>query len=156
VLYLAVLELATRLRRIGEVAEVTGLTARAIRYYEELGLLEPAAHATGANRRYDDDDIERLTLIKQLRDVVGLSLAEIQEFLETETARRDLRRQYEATTDPVRRAQLVDRVEPVLRRRVDLLERKLTAVQALLEEERTRLQRVHDLQHVNLGRTIEP
>ncbi|MBV8720479.1 MAG: MerR family transcriptional regulator [Chloroflexi bacterium] len=155
-LYLAVLELATRLRRIGEVAEVTGLTARAIRYYEELGLLEPAAHATGANRRYDDDDIERLTLIKQLRDVVGLSLAEIQEFLETETARRDLRRQYEATTDPVRRAQLVDRVEPVLRRRVDLLERKLTAVQALLEEERTRLQRVHDLQHVNLGRTIEP
>ena len=155
-LYLAVLELATRLRRIGEVAEVTGLTARAIRYYEELGLLEPAAHATGANRRYDDDDIERLTLIKQLRDVVGLSLAEIQEFLETETARRDLRRQYEATTDPVRRAQLVDRVEPVLRRRVDLLERKLTAVQALLEEERTRLQRVHDLQHINLGRTIEP
>jgi hypothetical protein len=36
------------LLRIQDVAADTGLTTRAIRYYEELGLLEPAARSDGA------------------------------------------------------------------------------------------------------------
>jgi len=134
--------LAPRLRRIGEAAEATGLTQRTIRYYEELGLLKPAAHVSGGNRRYDDEDLERLTLIRQLKDVVGLSLADIHTFLETEAERRSLSEQYHATTDPARRAEVLDRAEPILRRRVELLERKLSAVQGLLDEERARLRRV--------------
>jgi DNA-binding transcriptional MerR regulator len=140
-----VLELSARLRRIGEAAEATGLTPRTIRYYEELDLLKPAAHITGGNRRYDDEDIERLNLIKQLREVVGLSLADIQEFLETETERREVKRQYHATSDPERQAALLERFEPTLRRRVHLLEHKLAAVQTMLNEERSRLQRVQAL-----------
>jgi len=136
---------APRLRRIGEAAEATGLTQRTIRYYEELGLLKPAAHVSGSNRRYDDEDIERLTLIRQLKDVVGLGLADIHTFLETEAERRSLSEQYHATTDPLIRLELLQRVEPILRRRVELLERKLTAVQGLLDEERARLQRVEVL-----------
>jgi MerR family transcriptional regulator, repressor of the yfmOP operon len=131
--------------RIGEAAEATGLTPRAIRYYEEVGLLQPAAHVSGSNRRYDAEDLERLLLIKQLRDVVGLSLAEIQTFLETETERKALRDEYHATSDPQRQATLLDRVEPVLHRRINLLEHKLAAVQALLDEERARLERTHTL-----------
>jgi MerR family transcriptional regulator, repressor of the yfmOP operon len=133
------------LRRIGDVAEATGLTPRAIRYYEEVGLLEPAAHVSGANRRYDDADLERLRLIKRLREVVGLSLAEVRTFLDTETERQALRREYKVTTDPARQSQLLDRSEPILQRRIDLLERKRAAVQALLDEERERLERVHAL-----------
>ena len=79
---------ASLLRRIGDVAEATGLTPRTIRYYEEVGLLKPAAHVSGANRRYDDEDLERLRLIKRLREVVGLSLSDVHTFLETETERR--------------------------------------------------------------------
>jgi DNA-binding transcriptional MerR regulator len=127
------------------VAEVTGLTARTIRYYEELGLLKPAAHVTGANRRYDDEDLERLTLIKRLREVVGLSLADVHAFLETETERRAVSREYRATTDPARQHELLDRVEPILQRRVQLLQRKLASVQELLDEERGRLARVSAL-----------
>jgi DNA-binding transcriptional MerR regulator len=134
-----------RLRRIGEAAEATGLTPRTIRYYEELGLLKPAAHVSGGNRRYDDEDIERLRLIRQLKDVVGLGLADIHTFLETEAERRSLSEQYHATTDPHIRLELLQRVEPILRRRVELLERKLSAVQGLLDEERARLQRVDAL-----------
>ena len=54
---------ATRLLRIQEVAAETGLTTRAIRYYEELGLLEPAARSDGAYRLYDASDLERLRRI---------------------------------------------------------------------------------------------
>lgn len=133
-----------RLRRIGEVAEVTGLTQRTIRYYEELGLLNPAAHATGGNRRYDDEDLERLKLIRRLKDVVGLSLSELREFLETESERTEIRRQYNATSDELRQTQLLERAEPILRRRVELLERKLAKVQGLLGEERARLNRVRE------------
>ena len=141
----------TALRRIGDVADATALTPRTIRYYEELGLLKPAAHVSGANRRYDEEDVERLQLIKRLRDVVGLSLADVHTFLETEDERRELSRQYHATEDPTRRQQVLDRVEPILRRRVELVERKLTTVLALLDEERSRLGRVHALRSAALS-----
>lgn len=132
--------------RIGDAAEITGLTPRAIRYYEELGLLKPAVHAEGANRRYDDEDLDRLRLIKRLREVVGLSLADVQTYLETEAERRELKREYQATEDRLRQRDLLDRAEPILRRRVELLEGKLATVQALLDEERASLDRVHALQ----------
>src|SRR3712207_2878775 len=106
------------LRRIGDVAEETGLTPRTIRYYEEIGLLEPAAHVSGSNRRYDHEDVERLRLIKRLRDVVGLSLAELKMFLELESERRAVHREYGATSDHARHVELLDRVEPILTRRV--------------------------------------
>jgi MerR family transcriptional regulator, repressor of the yfmOP operon len=138
---------APTLRRIGDVADVTGLTTRTIRYYEELGLLNPAAHVTGANRRYDDEDVERLLLIKQLREVVGLSLADLKTFLETETERRALSREYQSTTDPQRQTELLDRVEPILQRRVQLLQRKLDSVHSLLDEERARLKRLAALRN---------
>ena len=144
---------APRLRRIGEAAEATGLTPRTIRYYEEVGLLKPAAHVSGGNRRYDDEDIERLRIIKQLKDVVGLGLADIHTFLETEAERAALSEQYHATTDPAVRFDVLNRVEPVLRRRVELLERKLSAVQGLLDEERARLERVDALRSSIRGST---
>jgi DNA-binding transcriptional MerR regulator len=135
----------SELRRIGEAAEATGLTPRAIRYYEELGLLAPAAHVSGANRRYDDEDLARLSLIKRLREIVGLSLAEVRTFLEAEAERRALSRAFHATTDPARQRELLDAGEPVLRRRIALLERKLASVEALLDEDRQRLNRVRHL-----------
>ena len=49
-----------RLLRIQEVASELGLTARSIRYYEELGLLNPAARSEGAYRLYDASDVDRL------------------------------------------------------------------------------------------------
>ena len=52
------------LLRIQEVAAEVGLTPRSIRYYEEVGLLEPAARSEGAYRLYDESDIERLRFIR--------------------------------------------------------------------------------------------
>ena len=77
----------TRLLRIQEVASELGLTTRSIRYYEELGLLSPAARTEGDYRLYDASDIERLQFIKELRDDAGFSLAEIGQLLEDEAAR---------------------------------------------------------------------
>src|SRR5207253_1408348 len=145
--------------RIGDVAETTGLTQRAIRYYEEVGLLEPAERRTGANRRYDQADLERLELIKRLREDVGLSLAEIRTFLEVEDVRRVLKSEYEASDAPAAQLAVLDRAESVVRRRVAMLERKLALVSDLRAEDEARLDRITALrreQRVRLDRALLP
>jgi len=98
-----------RLLRIQEVAAETGLTTRAIRYYEEIGLLEPAGRSDGAYRLYDASDLERLRFIKSLRDDAGFSLAQVGKLLEDELARERNRERLKTTQDPEeRRALIVD------------------------------------------------
>ncbi|TAL09077.1 MAG: MerR family transcriptional regulator [Chloroflexota bacterium] len=135
-----------RLLKIAEVAEELGLTARAVRYYEELGLLKPAARSEGSYRLFDDDDIERLRFIRGLRDDAGFSLAEIGRLLEDEEARERNREQFRATTDVAERRQILrdalDRVE----RQATSLRGKLDRITAMLDEVEAR--RVHLERHL--------
>src|SRR3954465_7403865 len=88
------------LLRINEVAAETGLTTRAIRYYEEVGLLEPAGRSDGAYRLFDASDLDRLRYIRSLRDDAGFSLAQIGQLLEDEAARERNRERLRTTEDP--------------------------------------------------------
>ena len=63
---------------ISQVCEKTGLSARTVRYYEELGLLPGVKRRTGGHRVYQADEVERLGFIQRLK-AFGLSLAEVQE-----------------------------------------------------------------------------
>ena len=60
---------------IGELAERTGVAVTALRYYDELGLVRPAARV-GGQRRYDDDAVTQVAIVLLLRDV-GFTLDEI-------------------------------------------------------------------------------
>lgn len=66
--------------RIGEVARRAGLRKSAIRYYEEIGLLEPAERISG-QRIYDGSVLRRLAVI-DVSQRAGLSLDEIRELIE--------------------------------------------------------------------------
>jgi DNA-binding transcriptional MerR regulator len=63
---------------IAEVCEQTGLSARTIRYYEEVGLLPDVRRKTSGRRVYGADALERLGFISRLK-ALGLTLAEIRE-----------------------------------------------------------------------------
>ncbi len=63
---------------IADVQARTGLTARTLRYYEELGLLPGVRRRTGGQRVYGPDELERLHFIQRLK-TLGLSLAEIKD-----------------------------------------------------------------------------
>lgn len=48
------------MHHIGKVVEVSGLSLRTIRHYDEVGLVPPSRQSRGRSRLFTDDDIERL------------------------------------------------------------------------------------------------
>jgi DNA-binding transcriptional MerR regulator len=134
-----------RLQRIQEVAATLGLTTRTIRYYEEIGLLRPAARSGGDYRLYDEDDVERLRFIKDLRDEAGFSLAEISRMLEDEAARTRNHDRFRETSDEVERraiiADALDRVD----RQISSLQAKSERLATMIEEAKSR--RAHLVEH---------
>lgn len=124
-----------RLLKIAEVAEELGLTARAVRYYEELGLLKPAARSESSYRLFDDDDLERLRFIRGLRDDAGFSLAEIGRLLEDEDARERNRERFRATADIRERRQ-------ILRDALDRVDRQATSLRGKADRIATMLDEV--------------
>ena len=123
-----------RLLRIQEVAAETGLTTRAIRYYEELRLLEPAARSDGAYRLFDASDLERLRFIKELRDDAGFSLAQIGQLLEDDAARERNRERFRTASDPRERRQLIIEARDRVDRQIATLRDKRDRLQTMLDE----------------------
>ena len=64
------------LLQIGEFAKLADTNLRTLRYYEELGLLEPDTRSSGGFRYYRNDQLDRMAAIKRLRGL-GLSLREV-------------------------------------------------------------------------------
>lgn len=61
---------------IGELAQQTGLTIRALYYYDEIGLVSASERTGSGHRRYTEADLRRLYRVRALRQL-GLSLAEV-------------------------------------------------------------------------------
>ena len=73
---------ASPLLSIGELSERTGVPATTLRYYDDLGLVRPAARAAG-RRRYAASAVRDVGVILFFREI-GFSLAEIGRFMEGE------------------------------------------------------------------------
>lgn len=65
---------------IGEAAKSSGVSAKMIRHYEELGLLPQARRTESGYRQYDANEVHTLRFIRHSRDV-GFSLSEIAELV---------------------------------------------------------------------------
>jgi DNA-binding transcriptional MerR regulator len=134
--------MSQELQRIATVAERVGLTARAIRFYEEQGLLTPSARSSGSYRLYDAEDVQRLQTIKALRDDAGFSLAEIASLLDDERARDRARAAYHASTDADERRRILAEALDRTDRQLELLHGKVDRLHAMAadaEERRTRI-----------------
>jgi DNA-binding transcriptional MerR regulator len=137
-----------RLLGIGEAASRTGVSERALRYYQQLGLITPSGCTPGGLRRYSEEDLARVARLRELQHLLGLNLEEIRTVLANDDRLTALRREYRAEeTDAARRLELIAEgleVRSELRATVD---GKLKALQDFLvglDAERDRLQRLLD------------
>ena len=62
---------------IGAAAARAGVSERALRYYQQLGLIVPSCTTPGGLRRYSDENLARVARIRELQTVLGLNLDEI-------------------------------------------------------------------------------
>jgi len=103
---------------ITELAREFGLTTRAIRFYEDHGLIAPTR--AGRNRIYCNRDKVRLKLTLRGKRL-GLSLSEIRELIDMYDAAKDERAQ-------------VERLQEVLRKRRSILEQQREDIEVVLGE----------------------
>ncbi|SJM33768.1 MerR family transcriptional regulator [Mesorhizobium delmotii] len=71
---------------IGALAKAAGVTTPTIRYYEEIGLLPRPSRTNGGQRNYDENDLSRLTFVKQCRDF-GFGINQVRVLLELSISR---------------------------------------------------------------------
>lgn len=90
-----------RLYRIEEVVRTAGITRRALRVYQEYGLVEPVTSAEGLTL-YSDDAVESLRRINRLRNDLGVNLAGVQIIIEMRHKMEELQRSLEEITRFVR------------------------------------------------------
>ncbi|SRR5579883_11304 len=136
---------------IEQVAAQTGLTKRTLRYYEEMSLLPPTGRTEGNYRRYTTGDLQRLQRIKELRDLLGFSLNDIREILQTEDERDQLKVAYQHETDALAKVAQLERSDELLREQLQLVERKIaglermrTDILARLEKHAQKIKTLHD------------
>jgi DNA-binding transcriptional MerR regulator len=128
--------------RIGEAAERAGVSARTLRYYEELGLLPPSARTPGGARRYTEPDIGRLAHIRELQELMGFNLDEIRSVVSAEDRLATLRQAYFSSTEsPERQVEILREAMVLnarLRERVEAKKAGLDRMLAQLESKHER------------------
>jgi DNA-binding transcriptional MerR regulator len=145
-----------RLLSIDEVARRTDLSKPTLRFYEQKGLVEPPQRRPGKFRKYSPQDVEQLERVIQLRDLLGLSLTEIEETLKLDKERERLaeqvRAQWNETKDTAVKKNWLDEARRLSQLQLDDVEKQLGVVQGrieglerLREEIRTRRARLDDL-----------
>lgn len=127
---------------IGEVATLTGVTARTLRYYEELGLISPDSRsAPSQGRRYSPEEIERVRRIREMQEFLGAGLFEIRDALKAEDRLAGLRATYRSTSSTAARAAVLREAATVVERQLKQVGermRRLRELQIELENRRER------------------
>lgn len=102
--------------KIGDFAKLAGTNLRTLRYYEEIGLLQPASRSAGGFRYYRHEDLDRLRMVSSLQ-ALGLELARIRELMDTRGVDRP-------------RSELIKRVRTALGAQAALIEARITDLTA--------------------------
>ena len=122
------------LRAIGDVARTSGVTTRTLRYYQEVGLLQPSGATRRGNRLYSDADVARLARILELRDVMGFDLDRIRLILDTEGRLDEMRAEARKGISSARRREMVHEAMELNARIRHEIDVKLGKLQGLVAE----------------------
>ena len=115
---------------ISDAAEVTGLSAHTLRYYERAGLmLDPVGRAPSSHRRYSESEIRWVTLLSRMR-ATGMPIRRIRDYAE-------LVRSGDGNED--QRLALLEAHRDAVLAQLDAMRRNLEAIDYKIEVYRARL-----------------
>lgn len=135
-----------RLLGIGQAAARTGVSVRALRYYQELGLLSPSGCTPGGMRRYSEADLDRVARIRELQNLLGLNLDEIGEVLANDDAMASLRERYhDERTEPTERRRVLRQCLDLQQQLRSMVETKRAGLDAFLSDLDGRIARIKEL-----------
>jgi DNA-binding transcriptional MerR regulator len=131
---------------IGAAAARAGVSERALRYYQQLGLIVPSCTTSGGLRRYSQDNLARVERIRELQTLLGLNLDEIATVLRNEDRMAQIRRTYhdERTSDSERLRLTRECLDLQVSLRATV-EAKRVALEGFLADLDTRIRRATDL-----------
>ena len=142
----SVTKAAGELLSIGAAAQLLGISERALRYYQQLGLVTPCGKTPGGMRRYSDEDVARVSRIRELQSLLGLNLDEIAVVLRNDDRTAEIKQLYhDQRTGPDERTELVReslRMQEQLRATVEAKRASLEQFLANVDERITRLRSV--------------
>lgn len=138
---------------IGAAAQRAGVSQRALRYYQQIGLLTPCGCTPGGLRRYSEEDLARVARIRQLQELLGLDLDAIARVLNDEDRMAQIKRAYldEGTSSEERQELLRESLDLQQRLRA-IVEAKLRGIEGFLADMDARISRTRAL----LDRSPEP
>ena len=142
--------------RIGEVAKQAGVSPRTLRYYQELGMLDPAGRSPGGSRRYSARDVARLTRILELRDVMGFDLERINAILHAEDRLAELRQEVRAGVSDERYRDAVAEAITINNGMREQVQTKLAVLQTFLAELEEKAARYRQIARDPSKRAVEP
>jgi len=139
---------------IGAAAAAARVSERALRYYQQLGLIVPSCTTPGGLRRYSAENLARVARIRELQTLLGLNLDEIAIVLRNEDRMAQIRRAYqdERTTDG-ERLRLTREGVVLLESLRETVEAKRAALESFLADLEARIGRARDLL---AGRDLPP
>lgn len=131
--------------KIDEVAKLSGLSKRTIRYYEEIGLLEAPPRSKGGTRIYSQAHIDFLKKVTTIKEVLGFSLQELQHFISLRENFERERDYYRQAKDPESQKNKLEEIASTLDNQIQVIEEKMKKILSVQTElvtlrERTRAQ----------------
>jgi MerR family transcriptional regulator, repressor of the yfmOP operon len=131
---------------IGAAAARAGVSERALRYYQELGLIVPTGTTPGGLRRYSEENLARVARIRELQTVLGLNLDEIAIVLRNEDRLAEIRQAYkDQRTSDDERLRLTRECLVLLESLRTTVEGKRAALESFLADLEARIGRARDV-----------
>lgn len=131
---------------IGAAATLAGVSERALRYYQQLGLITPSGCTPGGMRRYSDEDIARVSRIRELQSLLGLNLDEIAVVLRNDDRLAQIKREFhDERTGDAERQELCRECLVLLEELRKTVEAKRDALETFLADVDGRIARVSEL-----------
>ena len=131
---------------IGAAAARAGVSERALRYYQEIGLITPCGCTPAGTRRYSEDDLARVARIRQLQVLLGFNLDEIAVILRSEDRMAEIKLTYHhEQTSAAERHALVRESLQLQRDLRTTVEAKRVAIEGFLADLDVRIARSSEL-----------